>query len=50
MDYIALMKESYARASKKKILDINITGYLNFNMAQNVPNKMSELILEYDLT
>ena len=50
MDYIALMKESYARACNRKISDMNITGYFNFNMAQYVPNKMSELILEYDLT
>ena len=47
MDYIALIKESYTRACNTKISNVNITGYFNFNMAQYVPNKMSELILEY---
>ena len=32
------------------ISDIIITGDFNFNMAQNALNKMSELILEYNLT
>ena len=47
MDYIALMKESYTRACNTKISNVNIAGYFNFNMSQNVTNKMSELILEY---
>ena len=45
-----LMKESIHRACNTSILDIIITGDFNFNMAQNAPNKMSELILEYNLT
>ena len=44
------MKESIDRACNTSISDIIINGDFNFNMAQNVPNKMSELILEYNLT
>ena len=45
-----LMKESSHRACNTSISDIIITGDFNFNMAQNAPNKMSELVLEYNLT
>ena len=45
-----LMKESFHRACNTSISDIIITGDFNFNMAQNAPNKMSKLILEYNLT
>ena len=44
------MKESIDRACNTNISDIIITGDFSFNMAQNVLNKMSELILEYNLT
>ena len=44
------MKESIDRACNTSISDIIITGDFNFNMAQNVSNKMSDLILEYSLT
>ena len=44
------MKESIDRACNTNISDIIITGDFNFNMAQNALNKMSELILEYNLT
>ena len=44
------MKESIDRACNTSISDIIITRDFNFNMALNVPNKMSELILEYNLT
>ena len=44
------MKESIDRACNTSISDIIITGDFNFNMAQNALNKMSELILEYNLT
>ena len=50
INYFDLMKESIDRACNTSISDIIITGDFNFNMAQNALNKMSELILEYNLT
>ena len=50
MCYFDFMKESIDQACNTNISDIIITGNFNFNTGQNVPNKMSELILEYDLT
>ena len=50
INYFDLMKESIDRACNTNISDIIITGEFNFNMAQNAHNKMSELILEYNLT
>ena len=50
INYFDLMKQSIDRACYTSISDIIITGDFNFNMTLNVPSKMPELILEYNLT
>ena len=49
-DYFDLLKESVDRACSTDIPDIIITGDFNCNMAQCTPNKMNDLILEYNLS
>ena len=49
-DYFELLKESIDRACNTDIIDIIITGDFNCNMAQSIPNKMRELMSEYNLS
>ena len=50
INYFDLMKESIDRACNTSISDTIIIEDFYFNMAQNALNKISELILEYNLT
>ena len=49
-DYFELLKESIDRACNTDIIDIIITGDFNCIMAQSIPNKMRELMSEYNLS
>ncbi|MCG7875097.1 MAG: endonuclease/exonuclease/phosphatase family protein, partial [Candidatus Thiodiazotropha endolucinida] len=49
-DYFNLIRESVDRAYNTNIPDIIITGDFNIDMSQNNSNKMTELMLEYNLT
>lgn len=48
-DYFNLMKESIDRAYNCNILDTIITGDFNIDMSSHSNNKLSELMLEYNL-
>ena len=48
-DYFELLKENKDRACNTHIIKIIITGYFNCSMTQWLPNKMSELMSEYNL-
>ena len=50
INYFDLMKETIDQACNTSISDIIIIGDFVFTMAQDVPNKMSELLLEYNLS
>ena len=45
-----MLEESIDRACNTDIIDIIITGDFNCNMAQSIPNKMRELMSEYNLS
>ena len=49
-DYFNLMLEIIDRAYNTNIHDIIITGDFNYNMMTNCKNKMTDLILQYNLT
>ena len=48
-DYFDLIKESVDRAYNTNLADIIITGDFNIDMSQNNNNKMTDLLLEYNL-
>ena len=49
-DYFELLKESIDRACNTGIINIIITGDFNCNMTQSIPNKMRDLMSEYNLS
>ena len=50
INYFDLMKGTIDQACNTSISDIIIIGDFVFAMAQDVPNKMAELLLKYNLT